>query len=153
LEWFDTWETLQQPPPPPPPFQINTLFMRSNLGGLQQITKTWIVDVFYLPAPVTEGPRPFFSTMWLIMDADTKGIIGYDLFTPADIQDGLQASFVRIVREQNYLPSHLAVHMEENLPWMRELADAASIELFLDTRMDFVDEVKMSLFGSMTTQQ
>ena len=153
LNWFDTWEDLQQPPAPAPPFHINTLYLRSNLSGIQQTDKTWIIDIFYLPAPIADGPRPYFSTMWLVIDADSRAIIGYDLFSPWELENGLQASFVRIVRDQAYLPEKIAVHVPENLPWLRELANTLDIELYLDTRLTFIDEVKMGLFGSMTTEQ
>lgn len=153
LQWIDTWEEARKPAPPPLPFKINTLFLRSNLSGIQKRDKMWITDIFYLPTPVNEGPRPFFGTMWLLIDGESLEIIGYEIFPPWEIEQGMQETFIRVIREQGYLPSQMAVHIEDNLPWFRDLCQGSDIELFWDKQMEFVDDIKMSLFGAMTAYE
>lgn len=150
--WEDSW--VEMPVPEPPlPFQVNPLFLRSNLGNLRRQDQTWIADVFYLPQPVVEGDRPYFGLMCLFIDAESRQIIGYDLFPPWRVGEGLQQSLVETARRQGFLANRVAVHVEENLSWFRNLFHALEVELYLDQQLEFVDDIKISLFGEMTAAE
>ncbi|MEL6627267.1 MAG: hypothetical protein AAFQ83_16345 [Bacteroidota bacterium] len=149
--WIDTWRPLDEGEYVDRGIHVNRLFLLSNLSDIPRQEDVWLTGWVYFPKPVYEAyDRPFFPLMLVMIDTETRQLLGYELFRPGEEERMIQQAFVRIVREKGYLPSRLLV--EDGaflLPW-REIGKAINLRVEMDRQSELIREVKDRLFGSLS---
>ncbi len=150
--WKDRWMRVGPYQPQHPAVRINQLYLRSNCRDLPTQARTWLADVFYFPNPVQEEPdqRPYMPVMLIIIDYSSGIIIGHGAYRPGELEEKLQEVLVQTIKEAAYLPERVVMPGLEAMAYFRPLVEELDIQLEREENPSLLDEIKLSLFGSMS---
>lgn len=132
---------------------VNTLYLNSNLGKLSKnASKTWIMDVFLFPTPVqdSEGTRPYFPKVMMIVDAESGMVIAHEPFMAATFGTEFQQTFVKVCKTNEHLPSKILYGNPDMEDYLPRLGEALGIEIEEDDQVvEFFEMLKEDLYESM----
>lgn len=149
--WDDRWLPIEPFQPEAPTVQVNTLYLRSNTQGLPRNHAIWLADIFYFPNPVQEeASRPYLPVMLILVQQDSGMILGHGVFRPGEVEEQLQQVFITTVRSQGYLPERIQVVSLSAVAYWEQLCRLLDIDLDLIDDASLIDDIKLSLFGSMS---
>lgn len=120
------------------------LSLRRVKGSLSRRPMTWEIDVFYLPAVISEGERPYIPSVLLCVDRGSGFIFGTEVMGPKErIQPSgkLMAYFSRA----GAFPSEIAVTKKNVFEMLEPTALALGIELRLVKRVRMLERARRAL--------
>lgn len=151
-----TWTNVSLPPDPPVQFspaqlEFDPVEIENNLGLLDKIPGIWLVETFFLPAPVKEphDDRPYFPKAVVLLDAEDGRILGMDAVKPTEYTSATCNTLVEIFLHFKGLPESIVVSSRDNYILLKEFCRQLSIELHLDEELDVVDGLRDEIFGQM----
>jgi len=149
--WRDHWLTIKPFQPERPDVNVNQIYLRSNTQDLTRNNAIWLADIFYFPNPVQEAKdRPYLPIMLILVEQASGMILGHGVFRPGELENQLQQVFINSARSQGYLPERIQVASLHGVSYWEALCKALEIELDLDEDHSLLNEIKLSLFGSMS---
>jgi len=130
--WRDDWvrpEPFEKNAPEFPP--VETQRLERILRSSSRSTTTWEVDFFFFSAPVREEGRPFFPTMFLVMDHQ-RGV-GLDtwLVPPWEFFTVCRGRFLDFLERAQALPSRILVRRQDAAAMLEPIAAALRFKVRL----------------------
>lgn len=149
--WENEWVEVRPYIAAKPNIKINRIFLLSNLSNSTVQSSSWLIDIFYFPNPLG-GPkeRPYYPQMLIAVDIETGRIIGHDLFKPKELLESLQVRLVEIFKRIGHKPRKIYIPTFETYLMLEDIMDVIGIVLEIDEEMKLIDEIKSSIFGSLS---
>ncbi|MBX7240193.1 MAG: hypothetical protein K1X92_00495 [Bacteroidia bacterium] len=133
--------------------EISEIYLQSNLGKFaRNVQKAWLMDAFVFPTPVQENPdeRPYFPKIMMIVDAESGMIVAHEPFTATSFNKEFQKSFVKICKENNYVPGKILYGNPEFEDFLGKLCEALKIEIEEDEEvLEYFQEIKNDLYNNL----
>ncbi len=149
--WKDEWIEVRPYVALKPPIKVNRIFLLSNITNVPTANTSWLIDIFYFPNPLG-GPkeRPYYPQMLIVVNIETGIIIGHDLFKPNELLELLQVRLIDIIKRLKYKPKKIYLPTFEAYLSLEDIADIMGIILEIDEEVTLIEEIKSSIFGSLT---
>lgn len=133
LKWRDQWlepAPLDKKANAPIP-RINELLLRKIKKGSSKIHASWEIELCHAPFPVAEGGRPFYPYFSLILDTDSKYILGSNVFPLTSFETDFQEQLLKIIEDNGVFPNEIHIGREEVRRLISPIADALDIKIKL----------------------
>jgi len=146
-QWRDIW----LPAPPPPiksiPDTVDELTLHRVEKARRPKQGSWEVDVFYAPAAVTEGPRPSYPRVSLVVDCDSGLVLNVDLGPAMQSWEEIRGQFLKFVEASKQLPKTILVCREELERLLFPVTERLGIDLVLADELETLEDVRAHLFA------
>lgn len=132
LKWRDQW---MEPTPhkkgvvPIP--QINELLLHKIKKCSSPLQATWEIELCHAPFVVTEGERPFYPYISVILDTDSKYILGSTVFPLTGYEMPFQEYLLKFIEEHQAFPKEIHVRKEEVSHLIAPIAEKLDIKVKL----------------------
>ena len=132
LKWLDQWmEPAPQRKAVVPIPQINELLLHKIKKGSSRLQSTWEIELCHAPFPVGEGGRPFYPYFSMILDTDSKYILGSNVFPLTEYETDFQEQILTLIEDRGVFPKEIHVDREEVRSLIAPIADALDIKIKL----------------------
>ncbi|MBI2518035.1 MAG: hypothetical protein HYV95_14115 [Opitutae bacterium] len=138
-----TWETGPLVAPAIPPVPPTWAAIRARPQNTRAAVE---FDVFHLPAPVSDGGRPYFPRMALMADGESGYIYAAEMTGPqCPWTDLVVAAWSKALGTAQRRPGVIAIRRPEWISTLTPLAAQLGITLELRDELPFIDEAGASL--------
>lgn len=135
------WRTWQLEPLPPPPLPRTPASWRKIAARPRTEGAAVEFDIVHLPSPTSDGGRPYFPRVALVVDADSGYIYAFELAAPErDWGELVVAAWTKAFAAAKSRPQSITIRRLEWEPALRPLAGELGIALQLDTELPYIDE-------------
>lgn len=132
LKWRDQWiEPAPYRKAVVPIPQINELLLHKIKKGSSEIHASWEIELCHAPFPVAEGGRPFYPYFSMILDTDSKYILGSNVFSLTKYETDFQEQLLKTIEDNGAFPKEIHVGREEVYRLIAPIADALDIKIKL----------------------
>ena len=146
LDQFE-WHTLSPAPPPAdPPVEPQTLSEAMLLRRPQTLETVWELAAFYSHLAISEGPRPYFPKMALVVDARAAVVLGFQLGTPQQTMAEVAAcALAKSIEATGRRPAAIKVGSVNLFRALQPLAGALGARLIQASSLPMMGEARRSL--------
>ncbi len=121
------------------------VMLQNILKHAQREETIWEADIFLAAAPVqnNKNQRPYFPSMFLLIDCSTELLIQFDLIE--DIQNEsyrLIDKLLTAIKSTKVIPKSIVVSKEEAYQYLKRACEQLSIELFYVEKLKIAPSIK-----------
>ncbi|NOQ22391.1 MAG: hypothetical protein GQ565_07060 [Candidatus Aegiribacteria sp.] len=154
-QWTDIVEEIPEKPEESKHFHIKTSLLR-NVGKLPEVTESIQAGLFILPSAIgQEGERPSTAYLLLLVDPDSKMVLGFELLSPIpsirDMELSVPNFLLRKLEEIGVKPAKLSVDGDGRLCEILYQLGYENLPVHVEEEKELaaLETVQYSLFGHM----
>jgi hypothetical protein len=142
MVWNDRWMAQLMPPAPllhAPPIDSKRLAKIRRMPATHGVLE---VGCFTMPGGVQESPgeRPYLARVVVVMDADSRMMLGTDTTGPLDLPEKLQECLLSVLENIRMRPDEVRVEDESFVSVLKPIAGQLAIKLKLVDELTRVRE-------------
>ncbi|MBF0497515.1 MAG: hypothetical protein HQK58_13225 [Deltaproteobacteria bacterium] len=142
-EWTDAW----MPPPPADrndllTFQPDEIRIRRVKKNSQRQRGGWEMDYFYFPVPIDEGERPYFPTVFVIVDHSRGLVLQNWLGRQSELYSDFQEIILGILEQLKVYPEEILVGKPEAFQLLGQITSGLGTELRLVEELECVENLR-----------
>ena len=128
------------------------IMLRNILKHARRTENIWEADTSLALAPVQDNKnqRPYFPSMFLLIDCSSELIIQYDLIEDIENESyRLIDKLLSAIKSTKVIPKSIAVSKEETYQYLKRACEQLSIELLYVEKLKFAPSIKEDLSQSI----
>jgi antitoxin component of RelBE/YafQ-DinJ toxin-antitoxin module len=151
--WTDQWmKPVPLPPKTIPVPPVDEIALARLKSAVTRGCVAWEADLCYAPMPVAEkrGGRPYYPPTALLVDRESRYVLGTDMFGPTE-DLGLSAphlveSFLKAVAGMKAIPGTVVVCREEFAQALRPTVGKLGVKVEVTRRLPALESFRRELF-------
>lgn len=137
-------------PAPPAPIELDFARARSVLAKATKPDSPWEAGTFFIPAPITDGPRPFFTKVAVVCQSVSGFVFNMKVAGPADADSVLLAEVIlNSIEKHGFRPSLIYFGEGKTAAALSPLSKALEIPFESAASLPAVQNAKDGLTGAI----
>lgn len=126
------WKDVREPVPAYEPPAVIPHFDELKLTQLKKASYpflgAWEADCIVLPSSISEGPRPYYPTIFPVLSSEGM-VLGMEMLKPGEVEAGVPQAFMALLENVKARPQSLLVGSDQALDLLKPIVQKLQIPI------------------------